>query len=105
VYPTLWEGFGLPIVEAMSQGAAVISSNVSAVPEILGDAGLLIDPRDVESLAAAMRRLEEEPALRGELVERAARRARRFSWQEAARKVAEIYREALARPRYADASS
>jgi glycosyltransferase involved in cell wall biosynthesis len=105
VYPTLWEGFGLPLVEAMSQGAAVISSNVSAIPEILGDAGLLIDPHDVESLVAAMRRLEAEPALRGEIVERAARRVLRFSWQEAARKVAEIYREALARPRYADASS
>ncbi len=101
VYPTFWEGFGLPVVEAMSQGAPVISSAVSSIPEILGDAGLLIDPHDGASLLAAMRRLADEPDLRQALAGRAARRARHFSWHETARRVAEIYREALARPRYA----
>jgi glycosyltransferase involved in cell wall biosynthesis len=55
VYPTFWEGFGLPLVEAMIQGAAVISSNVSSIPEIVADAGSLIDPHDADALARAMR--------------------------------------------------
>ena len=105
VYPTLWEGFGLPLVEAMSQGAAVISSAVSSIPEIVGDAGVLIDPRDETALVEAMRGLARAPELRRALGERARARAARFSWPLAARRVADIYRETLARPRYgADAS-
>ena len=102
VYPSFWEGFGLPVVEAMSQGAPVISSNVSSIPEILDDAGLLIDPHDGEALLRAMRHLAGSSALRRELGARARARAARFSWQAAARRVAEIYREALRRPRYAE---
>lgn len=102
VYPTFWEGFGLPVVEALSQGAPVISSNVSSIPEILGDAGLLIDPHDKESLVRAMRRLAGSPVLRAELVERARAQSARFSWESTARRVRDIYRAALALPRYAD---
>jgi glycosyltransferase involved in cell wall biosynthesis len=101
VYPTFWEGFGLPVVEALSQGAPVISSDVSSIPEILGDAGLLIDPHDVESLVRAMRHLMGSSGLRQELLARAHTQAARFSWQEAARQVAASYREALALPRFA----
>ncbi len=86
----------------MSQGAPVISSNVSSIPEILDDAGLLIDPHDGEALLRAMRHLAGPSALRRELGARAKARAARFSWQAAARRVAEIYREALGRPRYAE---
>ncbi|HKO07857.1 MAG TPA: glycosyltransferase family 1 protein [Alphaproteobacteria bacterium] len=102
VYPSFWEGFGLPVVEAMSQGAPVISSNVSSIPEILDDAGLLIDPHDGEALLRAMRHLAGSSARRRELSERAREHAARFSWQAAARRVAQIYREALGRPRYAE---
>ena len=102
VYPTFWEGFGLPIVEAMSEGAAVISSNVSSIPEIVEDAGILIDPHDGEALVRAMRELAASPERRRALGALARARAARFSWPQAARRVAEIYRETLARPRYAE---
>ena len=102
VYPTFWEGFGLPIVEAMSEGAAVISSNVSSIPEIVEDAGILIDPHDGEALVRAMRELAASPERRRALGALARARAARFSWPQAARRVAEVYRETLARPRYAE---
>ena len=102
VYPTFWEGFGLPLVEAMSEGAAVISSNVSSIPEIVEDAGILIDPHDGDALVRAMRELAASPERRQALGALARVRAARFSWPRAARRVAEIYRETLARPRYAE---
>jgi glycosyltransferase involved in cell wall biosynthesis len=100
VYPTFWEGFGLPVIEALQHGVPVISSNVSSIPEVLGDAGLLIDPHDITSLVTAMRTLAVTPGLREQLVERAGRQAARFSWQKTARQVADIYRDVLARPPY-----
>jgi glycosyltransferase involved in cell wall biosynthesis len=105
VYPTFWEGFGLPVIEALHHGVPVISSNVSSIPEVLGDAGLLIDPHDIGTLVAAMQALAVTPGLRDQLVERAKRQAARFSWQTTARQVAEVYREVLARPRYAATAS
>lgn len=105
VYPTFWEGFGLPLVEALSHGAPVVASDVSSIPEVLGDAGLLIDPHDIDSLADAMHRLSSSPELRGSLVARAQAQAKRFSWRAAAQRAAEIYREVLARPRYSDSSA
>lgn len=105
VYPSLWEGFGLPVVEALSQGAPVIASNVTSIPEILGDAGLLIDPHDVESMANAMRDLASGSGLRERLVERARLQGGRFSWREAARRVAGVYQEVQARPRYIDGTT
>ena len=101
VYPTFWEGFGLPVIEALQHGVPVISSNVSSIPEVLGDAGLLIDPHDLSTLVTAMQALAVTPGLRDQLVERAGRQAARFSWQSTASRVAEIYRDVLARPRYA----
>jgi len=101
VYPTFWEGFGLPVVEALGHGVPVISSNVSSIPEVLGDAGLLIDPHDTDSLVQAMRELATRPGLRARLVERARVQAARFSWQETARRIGEIYDEVMARPRFA----
>jgi glycosyltransferase involved in cell wall biosynthesis len=97
VFPSLYEGFGLPPLEAMASGAPVITSNVSSLPEVVGDAALLIDPYDSEALADAMRRVLSDDTLRLELRERGLVRARHFSWDRSVRQVHEIYQEVLAR--------
>jgi glycosyltransferase involved in cell wall biosynthesis len=91
IYPSLYEGFGLPIVEAMSCGAPVITSNSTSLPEVLGDAGLLIDPHSVESLHQAMRQIAEGEDTRRELKVKSLERAKLFSWEAAAVKVRDIY--------------
>lgn len=98
VYPSLVEGFGLPVLEAMTMGAAVITSNRSSLPEIVGDAGLTVPPEDEEALAGAMRTLADNPGTRERLRAAALRRAAGFSWAAAARSVLEVYQEVLARP-------
>jgi alpha-1,3-rhamnosyl/mannosyltransferase len=95
VYPSLYEGFGLPPLEAMACGTPVITSNVSALPETVGDAALLIDPLDVDALAASIRRLWEDEALRRELRARGLARARDFSWERTARLTLEAYAAAI----------
>jgi len=91
VYPSLFEGFGLPVLEAMSLGAPVISSNVTSIPEIVGDAGLLVDPRDEDAIFRAMLELRENRPLRERLKEQGLRRAGEFSWEKAARALLECY--------------
>lgn len=91
VYPTWYEGFGLPVLEAMNFGRPVIASNVTSIPEITGDAAILTTPGDVEALAEGMRRLEEDSALRVELSEKMERRLDYFSWERAAEKLKTIY--------------
>jgi glycosyltransferase involved in cell wall biosynthesis len=100
-YPSLVEGFGMPALEAMSLGAAVVTSDRSSLPEVVGDAALTVDPEDDDALAAALRHLESEPKLRESLRAKARARAQLFSWTAAARRTLELYREALARPRFA----
>jgi len=85
VFPSLYEGFGLPVLEAMACGTPVVCSNVSSLPEVAGDAALLVDPLDVEGMAEAMNRLLQDEGLRAELVERGYRQVRRFSWERCAR--------------------
>jgi glycosyltransferase involved in cell wall biosynthesis len=97
VFPSLYEGFGLPPLEAMASGAPVITSNVSSLPEVVGDAALLIDPYDPEAIADAMRRVLSDDVLRVQLRERGLVRARHFSWDRSIRRVHEIYEEVLAR--------
>ena len=96
VFPSLYEGFGLPPLEAMASGTPVITSNVSSLPEVVGDAALLIDPYDATQIAAAMRRVLTEPALREDLRQRGLQRVREFSWERSVRRVSEIYGEVLA---------
>ena len=96
VFPSLYEGFGLPVLEAMQCGAPVITSNTTALPEVAGDAALLVDPEDAEAIAAAIRRIIGEPELRATLRARGFARARQFSWEETARRTAEVYHLALA---------
>jgi glycosyltransferase involved in cell wall biosynthesis len=95
VYPSLYEGFGWPPLEAMACGTPVITSNVSALPEVVGDAALLIDPLDVAGLADAIRRLWEDDGLRRELRARGLTRARRFTWETTARLTLEVYAAAM----------
>jgi len=83
VYPSLYEGFGLPVLEAMACGCPVIASNVSALPEVVGNAGLLVDPYDVEALAHAMSTVLEDDELKIEMSRKGIAQAQKFSWDKA----------------------
>jgi glycosyltransferase involved in cell wall biosynthesis len=95
-YPSLYEGIGLPVLEAMACGAPVITSNISSLPEVAGDAALLVDPYDVEALSDALRRLLTDDTLRAKLVARGFEQAAHFTWTRAARQLADIYQRMLA---------
>jgi len=95
VFPSIYEGFGLPPLEALSCGVPVIASRASSLPEVVGDAGLLVAPDGVEELARAMCRLATEEGLRRELAARALRRAGEFSWERTARETLACYNELL----------
>lgn len=97
VYPSLYEGFGFPVVEAMACGTPVVCSNVSSMPELAGDAALLVSPHDVPAMAAALGRIASDHHLRRELAERGPTQARRFTWESTARGVQEAYRSVGAR--------
>jgi glycosyltransferase involved in cell wall biosynthesis len=97
VYPSLFEGFGLPILEAMACGTPVIASTRASIPELVGDAGLLVDPEDVEALAAAMGRVLLDRALADELARRGLVRSRQYSWEETARRTLAVYRAVATR--------
>jgi glycosyltransferase involved in cell wall biosynthesis len=89
VFPSRYEGFGLPVLEAMSCGTPVVTSRLSSLPEVAGDAALYVNVDDVEDLVAGMRRLLLEPALRAALAEKGQRRAREFTWTRTARALLE----------------
>jgi glycosyltransferase involved in cell wall biosynthesis len=99
VYPSYFEGFGLPVIEAMSLGAPVIVSNVTSLPEIVREAGILIDPWNQDAIFGAMQRLISGPDLRGALKEKALARASQFSWHAAASCVKDLYAEILSHPK------
>jgi glycosyltransferase involved in cell wall biosynthesis len=93
VFPSLHEGFGLPPLEAMACGLPVITSNVSSLPEVVGDAGIMKDPNDVDGFAKAMYEVLTNDGLRKDLIKRGLRRAKSFSWEKTARKTLEVYKE------------
>jgi glycosyltransferase involved in cell wall biosynthesis len=95
IYPSRFEGFGLPVLEAMACGTPVITSTESSLPEVAGDATLLVGPDDVPAMADAMARLLGEPELAAELSARGLRQAAQFSWARTARETAQVYLEAL----------
>jgi glycosyltransferase involved in cell wall biosynthesis len=95
-YPSVYEGLGLPVLEAQACGTPVLTSNVSSLPEAAGDAALMVDPYDVEAMAAELDRLLADELLRHELRERGLAHARRFSWLRTAQETARVYRCALA---------
>jgi glycosyltransferase involved in cell wall biosynthesis len=80
VFPSLYEGFGMPVLEAMASGAAVLTSTTSALPEVAGEAACLVDPNDVDAIAAGIRRLDGDDAYHGQLVAKGYIQAQRFSW-------------------------
>lgn len=87
VFPSWYEGFGLPVLEAMACGVPVVCSNASSLPEVAGDAALLVDPLDTDGLAAAMARVLEDPDLRREMIAKGIAQAARFTWAQAARQL------------------
>lgn len=91
VFPSLWEGFGLPVVEAMACGCPVVTSRVSSLPEVAGDAALLVEPHSSEEIADALARLWGDQALRGELTRRGLARAAGYRWDIVARQTAHVY--------------
>ena len=94
-YPSYFEGFGLPPLEAMSCGAPVLTGNLTSLPEVVGDAGLTVDPFDTDALADALARLVDDAALRAELRGRGLRRARGFDWRDTARMTLQVYRRVM----------
>jgi len=94
-YPSLWEGFGLPVLEAMASGCPVLTSAVSALPEVAGDAAVLVEPTSTEAIADGLARLWTDATLCSRLAQRGIERATRFSWERAARETAAIYDSVL----------
>lgn len=92
VFPSLYEGFGLPILEAMNLGTPIISSNVASIPELVIDNALLIDPEKVDSIKKALLKIADQPELRDSLARKGAGIARNFTWQETVKKTMELYK-------------
>jgi len=95
VFPSLYEGFGLPPLEAMACGTPVITSNVCSLPEVVGDVGILVNPLDLEALADALRQVVEESSLRAELQRKGLLRAKEFTWEQTAKKTERVIQMAL----------
>ena len=91
LYPSAYEGFGLPPLEALACGVPVIGSNAASIPEIVGDAGSLVDPQDARAMAGALIAVVTEPQLHTALSERAIVQAARFSWEKCARETVAAY--------------
>lgn len=94
--PTLFEGFGYQVLEAMACGAPVVASRTTSIPEVVGEAGILCDPRSPEELAGALVRVLEDPVVAGDLRRRGLERSRRFTWDGTARAVADVLQEVIA---------
>ena len=96
VFPSLYEGFGLPPLEAMASGTPVVTSNVSSLPEVAGDAAVLVDPYDPDAIAAGIERVLTDERIRRELRRKGVARARQFSWEQSVKRVREIYAQVAA---------
>lgn len=94
VMPSRYEGFGIPIVEAMASGTPVVTTTATSLPEVAGDAAVLVDPEDAASIATAMRRLLDDAALRADLIARGEARARQLTWERAARQTLAVLHRA-----------
>jgi glycosyltransferase involved in cell wall biosynthesis len=96
VFPSLYEGFGLPPLEAMAHGTPVVTSNTSSLPEVVGDAAVLVNPDNTFEITRALRRVLLDQSLREKMKERGYEQARRFSWEASVRRILEVYREVAA---------
>ena len=97
IFPSLAEGFGLPVIEAFAAQVPVITSNTTSLPEVAGDAALMIDPHDVEAISQAMTRLIADDALVSELKVKGLARAKTFTWDACSNRTLDVYREVLGR--------
>jgi glycosyltransferase involved in cell wall biosynthesis len=98
VFPSLYEGFGLPPLEAMACGTPVVTSNVSSLPEVVGDAAILVDPYDPDSIADGMRQALADVELRARLIERGLAKVREYSWERSVARTREVYEEVMQEP-------
>src|SRR5262249_24953003 len=94
--PSLYEGFGIPVLESMACGTPVVTSNVSSLPEVAGDAALMVDPTDLEAIVEALQRLINDSALRNHLNAKGLARAQTFTWDRSAAQLRQIYAQLLA---------
>jgi len=97
VYPSLYEGFGLPPLEAMACGCPVVTSNTSSLPEVVGEAGIMVNPCDTDSLVEAMRQVLTHSELRDDMIRKGLEQAKKFSWEKAARQTLEVYNKVASR--------
>ena len=97
VFPSLYEGFGLPPLEAMASGTPVVTSNVSSMPEVVGDAAVLVDPLDTLDIKNGIKRVLTDDILRADLRRKGLARARHFSWHDSVARTLAIYREVAGR--------
>jgi glycosyltransferase involved in cell wall biosynthesis len=95
VFPSLYEGFGLPPLEAMAHGTPVVTSNVSSLPEVVGNAAVLVHPENVFEIMRALQRVLLDQSLREKMKERSYRQAAKFSWEKSVRRIMDAYREVL----------
>lgn len=95
VYPSLYEGFGLPVIEAMACGVPVITSNTTSLPEVVGDAGVLVNPYDIDELREALHELLINEKMGSEMIERGLERAKLFTWEKCARETLDVYEKLL----------
>ena len=95
VYPSLYEGFGLPLLESMGCGVPVITSELSSIPEVVGQSGLYVDPLSVSSIQTQMERMADQTELRHQLATMAEQQSRQFSWEKTAQQTEEVYQKVL----------
>ena len=93
LYPSLYEGFGIPILEAQACGCPVITSNISSMPEVAGKGAILVDPYNIEEIAKAMEKIIKDKKLREELIKEGYKNIKRFSWEKCARETLKVYEE------------
>ncbi len=95
VYPSLYEGFGLPVLEAMQAGCPVITSNISSLPEVAGDAAILVDPYSVKSITDALYTVLSNKSLQRDLIIKGKKQAKKFSWKKAAKETLEVFEQCV----------
>ena len=93
VFPSMYEGFGIPILEAMACGIPVITSNISSMPEVAGNAAVLVNPYETNEIAAAMQRICSNRDLRKDLIAKGSKNVKRFNWEKTAEKTLSVYEE------------
>jgi glycosyltransferase involved in cell wall biosynthesis len=96
ICPSLYEGFGMPVLEAMAAGVPVLTSNTSALPEVSGDAAILIDPTDTQAIAESLVRSANDPTLRRDLIERGLAHVQSFTWERCALSTTAVFQQAMA---------